>query len=63
MVPLNLPSHGVGRLLVGKLQFDSPEAGSGRRAKPFEQRTVGKQISEVGGKTGHRPLFWGGDNG
>ena len=60
---LDLVPYGIGRLLVGKLQFDSPEARSGGRAKPFEQRTIGKQLSEVGSKTGHRPLFWWGDDG
>jgi len=49
--------HGNGRLAERKRKFDGAEPAGGRSPETIEQRTFSKQVSEVGGKTAHRPLF------
>jgi hypothetical protein len=64
LMTLDLTPHGVGGLAIGKRQFNGVETARRRRREPVEQGTFNKQVSEVGGETGHRPLFeWGGTHG
>jgi hypothetical protein len=49
-VPVELGFDRGGRVVIGKLQFDRLEARRRRRAKALEQRPLGEEISEVGGK-------------
>ena len=41
------------RVIVGRLQLDGLEASRCRRAETLEQRPLGEQISEIGGKARH----------
>ena len=43
--------------IIGKLQFDRREARRRGCAKSLEQRTVGEQMAEIGGKAGHSADF------
>ena len=45
--------HRARRLVVGKLQLDGFEPGRGRGGKALHERTLGEQISEIGGEAGH----------
>src|SRR5262249_34565939 len=45
--------HGGRREVVGDLQLDRAKAGRGRRREPLDQRALGEEISQIGGKAWH----------
>ena len=52
-VPLQLGRHRGRRDVIGKLQLDRGEASRGGGAEALDQRTLGEQMAEIGGKAGH----------
>ena len=52
-MPLKLGLHRRRRNVIRKLQLDRREAGGGSGAEALDQRTLGEQITEIGGKAGH----------
>ena len=53
-VAIELGPHGGGRVVIGQLQLDRPEAGRGRRRETLDQRAFGEKIGQVGGEARHR---------
>jgi hypothetical protein len=50
---LELGPHRGGGVVIGQLQLDRAEAGSGRCAEALDQRPFGEEVSEVGGEARH----------
>jgi len=53
LVPGDRRLHRGSRHVIGELQLDGLEAAGGGGVDTFEQRTVGEQVTQIGGKTGH----------
>ena len=49
----SIAAHRRSRNVVGELHLDALEAAGRRGVDPFDQRTVGEQVTDIGGKTGH----------
>ena len=54
LVPRQFGLHRARRRVIGKLQLDRGKARRGRRGKAIEQRSLGEQMAEIGGKARHR---------
>ncbi len=51
-------ADGIGRMLIGKQEFDRGKSCVRRRIEAIEERHLGKHHREIGGETGHlRSIF------
>ena len=53
VVPLQLGRHRGRRDVIRKLQLDRGKTRGGRGAEALDQRALGEQMAEIGGKAGH----------
>ena len=53
LVARNRGLHRGGRHVIGELQLDRLETSAGRGVDALQQRALGEQVTQIGGKTGH----------
>ena len=53
VVPLQLGRHRGRRDVIRKLQLDRGKTRGGSSAEALDQRALGEQMAEIGGKAGH----------